>query len=106
MVIQAANMHSLHAHRLLTAQLDVYEHLEILDKRPGRCRLVLVQDKQSKSGRLQSVVFMAIERAASIVGLQSTVFTKGVLIVHREVVDGSLAQYFPSTTFSHHLYIF
>ena len=32
---------------------------------------------------------MAIERAASIVGLQSTVFTKGVLMVYREVVDGS-----------------
>ncbi len=49
MVIQAANMHSLHAHRLLTAQLDVDEHLEILDKRPGRCRLVLVQDKHGDS---------------------------------------------------------
>ena len=37
---------------------------------------------------------MAIECAATIVSPRSAVFTKEVLIVHREVVDGSLAQYF------------
>ena len=47
-----------------------------------------------------------LECAATIVCPRSAVFTKEVLIVYREGVDGSLAQYFPSTTFSHHLYIF
>ena len=49
---------------------------------------------------------MTVGRAVTIVGLQSTVFTEGVMAVYREVFDGSLAQYIPSTTFSHHLYIF
>ena len=73
------------------------------------CGRVLQADAiyfESKSGRRQSAVFVAIERAASIAGLQSVGSTERVLIVYREGVDGSLAQYFPSTTFSHHLYIF
>ena len=61
---------------------------------------------ESKSGRRQSAVFVTVDRAASIVGLQSVGSIERVLIVYREGVDGSLAQYFPSTTFSHHLYIF
>ena len=45
--------------------------------------------------RMQSV---AIERAASIVGPQSVGSTERVLIVYREGVDGSLAQYYSLET--------
>ena len=37
---------------------------------------------------------MTVDRAASIVGLQSVGSIERVLIVYREGVDGSLAQYY------------
>ena len=44
---------------------------------------------------------MTVERAASIVGLQSvgSIHVERVLIVYREVVDGSLAQYYSRDQF-------